>query len=106
MPGYLLNMNATGTCAHGGQAQPLAGNPRVKLGGAPALTITTQFAIAGCPNVVGPSPFPCVLASFVAGSTRVKVMGMPLLIADSPSVNAPTGVPTTVINTQLRVKGV
>jgi hypothetical protein len=104
--GYLLNTSASGTCPHGGSAQPTAGSPRVKVGGAPVLTVTSQFTISGCNNVIpGPSPFPCVTAMFAAGATRVKAGGLPVLLADSQSINIPTGVPTTVINTQMRVKG-
>lgn len=102
---YLLDKNATGQCTHGGGAQPLAGNPRVKLDGAPVLTVATQFAVSGCPNVVGNSPFPCVLGVFATGATRVKVMGMPVLLDTSQATNTPTGVTITLINSRQRVKG-
>lgn len=102
---YLLDTSTTSQCTHGGSAQPIAGNPRVKLNGAPVLTVATQLAVSGCPNVVGTSPFPCVLAAFPAGATRVKVMGMPVLLDTSQAINTPTGVTITVLNTQRRVKG-
>lgn len=102
---YLLDKTATGQCTHGASAQPLVGNPRVKLNGNPVLTVATQFAISGCPNVVGTSPFPCVLGMFAAGATRVKVMGTPVLLDTSQATNVPTGVTITLTNPQQRVKG-
>ena len=38
MPGFLLHAGATVLCCHGGQAQPTAPNPRVKVGGQPIVT--------------------------------------------------------------------
>lgn len=101
----LLDKTTTGQCTHGGSAQPLVANPRVKINGNPVLTVATQFAVAGCPNVVGTSPFPCVLGAFAAGATRVKVMGMPVLLDTSQATTTPTGVTLTLINAQQRVKG-
>jgi hypothetical protein len=103
--GYLLNESATGTCAHGGNARPIAGNPRVKIAGSAVLTVASQLSIAGCPNVVGTSPVPCVIAMFASGATRVKVMGMPVLLDSSSPSNLPTGASTTITEPQTRVKG-
>jgi len=104
--GLLLHDKATGLCSHGGSAQPLAGNPRVKLGGQPVLTVASPFAVSGCPNTVGPVPFPCLLGVFASGATRVKVMGLPVLLDTSKSTNLPTGASTTITSTQARVKGI
>ena len=38
MPGFLLHVGATVICAHGGQAQPTAPNPRVRSCGQPTVT--------------------------------------------------------------------
>lgn len=104
--GYLLNQDATGTCSHGGEATPITGNPRVKVGGAPVLTVASQLSIAGCPNnPTGVSPLPCVIAMYTAGATRVKVMDTPVLLDSSESTNLPTGASTTITKTQARVKG-
>lgn len=102
---YLLTMRASGRCAHAGAAAPIAGNPRVKLGGDPVLTVATQLAITGCPNTVGSSPFPCAIAQFASGATRVKIMGQPVLLDSSAPKNLPTGASTTITNPQTRVKG-
>ena len=102
---YILNKAATGTCSHGGSASPTAGIPRVKLGGTEVLTVATQFTVSGCSNMLGQSPFPCVIGIVPVGATRVKVMGVPVLLDSGKPQNVPTGVATTIINTQMRVKG-
>ena len=48
MPGFLLTISATVTCAHGGQAQPTAPNPRVLVSGQPVATQIAPYVIAGC----------------------------------------------------------
>ena len=53
MAGFLLHAGATVLCAHAGQAQPTAPNPRVKVSGQPVVTQAAPYAVAGCPfNVV------------------------------------------------------
>jgi hypothetical protein len=107
MPGLLLHTGATVLCAHGGQAQPLAPNPRVRVSGQPVVTQPTPYTIAGCTGQPPPAGVgPCVSAQWVTGAVRVKVAGQPALLADSQAVCAPTGQPLTVITTQLRVKGI
>ena len=106
MPGYLLNMNATGKCPHAGSAQPDVGAARLKAGGAAVLTVSTQMMISACSNVVANSPFPCVTGAFIVGATRVKTMGLPVVLADSQTMNVPTAVPTSITNTQTKVKGI
>src|SRR5262245_22532303 len=103
---FLLHDKATGKCSHGASARPLIGNPRVKLGGQPVLTIASPFVIGSCPNMVGAVKFPCLLGVFAKGATRVKVMGLPVLLDTSKATNAPTGVSTTITSTQSRVKGI
>jgi len=103
---YVLDQNVVAQCTHAGSARPLAGNPRVKINGTPVLTIASQFAVSGCPNMVGTSPFPCVLAAFAAGATRVKVAGSPVLLDISQATTTPTGVSLTLTSAQQRVRGV
>ena len=104
MPGFLLHVGATVICAHGGQAQPTAPNPRVLVGGQPTVTMSAPYTVAGCslpPNAGGP----CVTAQWVTAATRVLSNGVPLLLQDSRSVCAPTGTPLSVVVMQVRVKG-
>jgi hypothetical protein len=105
MPGFILHMGATVLCAHAGQAQPTAPNPRVKVGGQPIVTLPTLYTVAGC--TLPPPPAangPCVTAQFVMGATRVMAGGQPVLLQDSQAICAPTGTPLTIAATQVRVK--
>ncbi len=104
MPGFLLHLGATVLCAHAGQAQPTAPNPRVLVGGQPVVTLAAPYVVAGCP-FVPPAPGPCVSAQWIVGATRVLVGGVPALLRDSQAVCAPTGTPLTVVVTQFRAKG-
>lgn len=104
MPGYLLHLGATVLCAHGGQAQPTAPNPRVKVGGQPVVTQPIPYAIAGC-GLLPIAGGPCVTGMWVVGAMRVKVGGMPVLLQDSVASCVPTGTPLNVVVTQVRVKG-
>lgn len=104
MPGFLVHLGATTLCAHGGQGQPLAPNPRVLVGGQPVVTQSSPYAVAACP-FVPPAAGPCATAQFVTGATRVLVGGAPVLLQTSQATCAPTGTPLTVAVTQTRVTG-
>ena len=103
---FLLHEKATGKCSHSASAKPLIGNPRVKLGGQPVLTVASPFVIASCPNMVGSAKFPCILGVFSRGALRVKVMGLPVLLDTGTATNFPTAVSTKITSTQSRVKGI
>lgn len=106
MPGFLLHQGATVLCAHGGQAQPTAPIPRVKVGGQPIVTQPPPYTIAGCPFNVSGSPVPCVTAQWITAAVRVRSMGQPVLLQDSQAICAPNGTPVTIAVTQVRVKGI
>ncbi len=104
MPGLVLHVGATVLCAHAGQAQPTAPNPRVSVSGQPIVTMTAPYTVAGCtlpPNAGGP----CVTAQWVTGAVRVTSLGAPVLLQDSQAICAPTGTPLTVVVSQTRVMG-
>ena len=106
MPGFLVHVGATVLCAHGGQAQPTAPNPRVTVSGQPIVTLPTPYVVAGC--ALPPPPAangPCVTAQWVSAATRVTSNGQPVLLLDSQAICAPTGTPLLVIVTQTRVSG-
>jgi hypothetical protein len=106
MPGFLLHLGATLLCAHAGQAQPTSPNPRVTVGGQPVVTQTAPYTITGCPfTTPAGAPLPCVTAQWVTGATRVLAGGQPVLLQDSQAVCIPNGTPLSVVNTQIRVKG-
>lgn len=105
MPGFLVHLGATVLCAHGGQAQPTAPNPRVLVSGQPVATQPPPYVVAGCPFVPPAGNGPCVTAQWVVAATRVLVGGVPAVLQDSAAVCVPTGTPLTVVVTQLRAKG-
>lgn len=107
MPGYLLGANAIVNCAHQGLAKPTQVNPRVRVAGQPVVPQPGPWTVAACtqpPPTAGNGP--CVQASWLTGSLRVKANGLPLLLMDSKALAVPTGTPLTVKLAQPRVKGV
>ena len=105
MPVFLLHAGATVLCMHGGQAQPTAPNPRVRVGGQPIVTQAAPHAVAGCPFNVSGSPVPCVTAQWLTAATRVRAGGVPVLLQDSQAVCAPNGTGVSIVMTQTRVRG-
>lgn len=105
MPGFLLHSGATVLCAHAGQAQPTAPNPRVKVSGQPVVTQAAPYTVAGCPFNVSGAPVPCVTATWVTAALRVRAGGLPVLLQDSQAICAPNGTPLSIVMTQVRVKG-
>jgi|SRR5271157_2675484 len=107
MPGFLVHVGATVTCAHGGQAQPTVPNPRVTVLGQPTVTIAAPYTVAGCafpPPPAGNGP--CVTAQWLVGSTRVTSNGQPLVVLSSQAICAPTGTPLLILVTQTRVTAI
>ena len=90
-------------CAHGGQVQPTAPVPRVLLSGAPAIAQSPPWAVAGCPFPPA-SGGPCATATWTVASMRVTSMGQPLVLSTGAATCVPTGVPVTVVATQVRVR--
>lgn len=105
MPGFLLHAGATVLCAHGGQAQATAPNPRVLVNGMPIVTMAAPHAVAGCRFAPGGAASPCVTAQWMTGATRVMAAGQPVLLLDSQAVCVPNGTPLSVVQTQTRVMG-
>ena len=105
MPGFLLHAGATILCAHGGQVQATVPNPRVRVAGQPVVNQPTPHLVAGCPFNVGVTLMPCVTAQWVTAATRIRSLGMPVLLQDSQAVCAPNGTPVTITVTQTRVRG-
>ena len=106
MAGFLLTTGTTVLCAHAGQAKATAPNPRVKVMGQPVVTQPVPHVVSGCANPPPPANVgPCITATWLTGSLRIKAMGQPLLLQDSQAICAPTGTPVTIIPTQMRVKG-
>jgi hypothetical protein len=106
MPGFLVQVGATVTCAHGGQAQPTVPNPRVTVMGMPTVTMPPPWVVAGCTFPPPPAANgPCVTAQWLVGTVRVTSNGQPLLVLSSQAICAPTGTPLIIAVTQTRVTG-
>jgi len=101
MPGPILHIGATVTCAHGGQAIPTAPVPRVMVSGQPVATIAAPYAVAGCafPPASGG---PCVTGQWMVGAIRVLAMGQPVAIQTGVAVCVPTGTPLLPVVVQPR----
>jgi hypothetical protein len=102
MPGFLLQLGATVTCSHGGQAMPTSPNPAVLVGGQPTATIAGPWVVAGCP-LVPPAPGPCVTATWVVGTVRVTSNGQSLVVQSGVAVCVPSGMPLIPVAAQARV---
>ena len=100
MPGTLLHLGATVQCMHAGPAQPVASNPRVKVGGQPIVVRTSTYTIAGCTS----NP-PCAAAQWQTSATRVQAGGVPVLLKNSQARCVPTGTGLKIVTTQRSVKG-
>ena len=103
MPGFIVHLGATVMCAHGGQAQPTAPNPRVLVNGQPSVVMTAPYVVAGCPFNVSSVPTPCVTAQWMTAAIRVSSNGQPLVLLDSQAVCVPNGTPLVIAATQARV---
>jgi uncharacterized Zn-binding protein involved in type VI secretion len=102
MPGPILHLGATVLCSHGGQATPTAPIPRVTVSGRPVATIAAPYAVAGCAFVPPGGNGPCVTGQWIAGATRVLVLGQPVALLSGASTCVPTGTPLMPVAAQTR----
>jgi hypothetical protein len=80
---------ATVQCPHQVPATSPPTQPRVLVMSQPVATTANQFTIIGCPfTVPGPKPQPCVLIKWTMPATRVKIVGVPALLAPAPGAGA------------------
>jgi hypothetical protein len=101
MPGPILHLGATVMCAHAGTALATTPFPRVLVSGQPVVTLTTQYAIAGCALTGTPAP-PCLTGQWVVGAVRSLAGGVPLALQAGTSVTTPTGTPMLPLVVQPR----
>lgn len=122
MPGHVLNLSSLVQCAHGAPAQPTAPvptPPRVTILGQAVMTEATAYVVAGCPNTESPPnpvqappapppPFPCATATWIGATaaTRVKTMGLAVLVMSSTATCAPTGREAKPVQVQSRVQAI
>lgn len=108
MPGILTTASVM-TCPHGGTVQASPTNTMVQVAGAPALTASDVFVIAGCPFVIGLVPSPCVTVQWVQPAARSSISGNPTLTEASvglcvAATQAPQG-PVVIVAAQPNVSG-
>ncbi|MDR3692459.1 MAG: hypothetical protein P4L46_23965 [Fimbriimonas sp.] len=107
----MLHVGMTCMCPHAGQVQAVASNPRVTLGGQPAVTLSDTFTVSGCPFQIpigtGTKPQPCVKVQWLVPAMRVKIGGNPVLVTSSTGIcqsaeQIPQGSPVISV-TQMKV---
>ena len=103
--GFLLTASSTVMCSHGGSATPTVVFPRVMVQGSPVVQMSSVYTIAGCAFPPPPAANgPCVTGQFIVGTTRVMAGGQPLLVQSSSGICVPTGTPTSIVVTQMKVQ--
>jgi hypothetical protein len=111
MPGPVMHVGALFTCPHMAPATVESFNTRVFVGGLAAATAADLFTVKACMfTLPGPKPSPCVLVKWQAPATRVKINGLPAILATSIGVGTsaeqlPQG-PAVVTFVQPRVTAV
>jgi hypothetical protein len=102
MPGPVVHLGATITCAHAGIATPMAPWPRVLVSGQPVVNLTSPYVIAGCALTPTGTP-PCLTGQWVVGAVRVLAGGAPVAVQAGTSITTPTGTPMLPLVVQPRV---
>lgn len=75
----LITTAAVMMCPHGGTVQGVPSNPRAQAGGAPLLTASDTFVIAGCTFAIGTLLHPCVSVQWVQPAAHSTAGGNPAL---------------------------
>jgi hypothetical protein len=84
MPGPIMHVGALFTCPHMAPATVETVNTRVFVNGLAAATAGDLHTVKGCMfTLPGPKPSPCVVIKWQAPATRVKVNGLPAILATS-----------------------
>jgi hypothetical protein len=96
-------------CPHGGTVQAIPSSTAVQFGGAPAVTASDTFMVAGCPFMIGPVPSPCLTVQWISPAMQSQVGSNPALTEASvglclAATQAPQG-PVIVNTTQPQVSG-
>lgn len=104
MSDYVVHAGAIVQCQHGGQATPLAVNPRVKVSNQAIVTLNSPYTIALCSLASSGSTF-CASAQWIKAAARIKAGGVPVVLKNSQATCVNTGMDLKVMTTQMRVKG-
>ncbi len=122
MPGLFLHVGVQLQCFHAAAAPITPTQVRVSVGGKFVATTQNQLIPTSCPFQIpvpsGTKPQPCLKIQWVNVSSRVKIMGKPVLLQSLPGSGlgngadqmapgvpqVPPSIPT-ISNVQLRVSG-
>ncbi len=83
MPGFFLTAGSTIQCMHGGTANVMPVNTKVKADGSPVLVESDVHLVAGCPFNIAGVPSPCVMITWSLGASKVSINGQPALVQTS-----------------------
>jgi hypothetical protein len=103
----MLTASSVMMCPHGGTVQASPTSANVQIGGAPVLTASDVFIIAGCPFVIGIVPSPCLTVQWVQPAAQSTVLGNPTLTEASVGLcigAGPQG-PVMIVAAQPNVTG-
>lgn len=96
----LLNTHSVIMCCHGGIVQhtPMT-NTSFRVDGRRPMLMTDLYTVTGCPFVIGYTPSPCQLVTWVTGSSMLIVKGSPVLTLNSVGICGYSG-PAIITYTQ------
>lgn len=104
-----LTASSVMMCPHGGTVQASPSSTNVQIAGAPALTASDVFVIAGCVFNISGVPSPCVTVQWVQPAEQSTISGSPTLTEASVGLclgatQAPQG-PVMIVAAQPNVSG-
>jgi len=105
----ILTASSVMQCPHGGTVQASPASTSVQVGGAPALTASDVFVVAGCAFNISGVPSPCVTVQWVQPAMQNTISGNPALTEASvglclAATQAPQG-PVMIVTAQPAVSG-
>jgi hypothetical protein len=108
VPGMLTAASVL-MCPHGGTVQAIPASASVQFAGAPAVTASDTFMIAGCVFNIAGVPSPCLTVQWVQPAIQSSIAGNPTLTEASvglclAATMAPQG-PVIIASTQPDVIG-
>lgn len=99
MPGFMLHTLADMKCLHQAPATIPPAQTRVLVSAQPAATMASQITVAGCPfTTPEPKPQPCLIVKWSMPTTRVLIMGQPVMVQAAPGPGAGVGMSGPIPN--------
>jgi hypothetical protein len=104
MASPVLDLGATVTCAHGGEANPTKASSRVTAAGKPVVTLAAEYVVSGCRFLPPLGNGPCVTGRWITGAKRVTSEGQTVAVMSGTGICEPTGGALKAVNADGRVK--